>query len=91
MKNPCASAHHLHITSFGRPFIALAIFMCDGPFAHIGDDFHIAVRVGIKPCIGRNAVIINDQQLPMAHFLRVKIIGKTEMMLGIKPPMIGAA
>ena len=57
----------------------------------IGDDFHVAMRMGVESGMRRDTVIIDHQQLAKTHLLRIMIAGKAEMVLGIEPVMIGAA
>ena len=44
-------AHHSDVSRFGLTFVAETIPVGHHPFAHIGDDFHVGVRMGRKACI----------------------------------------
>ena len=63
MKNPCASRHDLNISGGRASFITLVIFVRNRASSDIGDNFHIPMRMCVKPCVRGNAVIINDHQL----------------------------
>src|SRR5690554_2616517 len=45
-------AHHLYVPGQGVTVIAEAVLMGDGAAAHVGDDFHVLVRVRGKPDCG---------------------------------------
>ena len=91
VENACAGAHHLNIARCRAAFIARAVLVADGPASHIGDNFHVAMRMRVETGMRRNDVIIDDQQFTKAHFLRIMIAGKTEMMLRLQPSVIGPA
>src|SRR5689334_9208437 len=84
-------AHHLNVARFGPALVAEAIPMRDRAFAHIGDDFHVGVRVERKTRIRSDLVVIPDAQLPPMRAVVVEIISKREMMARAQPAMVGAA
>ena len=57
---------------------------------NIGDDLHIPMRMRIKPGVRLDHIVIDHEKLAEAHLLRIVITGKTEVMLGVKPAVIGA-
>ena len=86
-----AGTHDLHTTG-GRPTrVPPVVFVTDGATAHVGDDFHIPVRVRVKAGVRRDAVIVDNQQLAVAHLFRVVVVGKTKVVLGVEPAVISAA
>ena len=91
MGNPGAGAHHLHITGFGTAMVTQVVLVGDGPLAYIGDDFHVAVRVGRKARVRRDFIIVPDPQRPPVHARGVIVFGKGKMMAGIQPTVMGTA
>jgi hypothetical protein len=65
--------------------------MGDGACSDIGDDFHVAVRVRGEAGLGRDQVIIPDAETTPAHALRIGVLREGEMVVGVKPAMVGAA
>src|SRR5690606_8576103 len=49
-------AHHLHVSGQGAAVIAEAVLVGDGAAAHVGDDFHVLVRVRGKAGLRGNDV-----------------------------------
>ena len=83
--DPGAGAHHLHVAGFGAPLVAEAVLMGDRALPHIGDDLHIGMRMRREPRFRCDLIVVPDPQSPPAHTLRVEIIGKGEMVLGLQP------
>ncbi|MNJ74708.1 hypothetical protein D3C77_716860 [compost metagenome] len=85
------STHHLHITGLGAALVAQVVLVADGAFTHISDDFHVAVRVRREAAACRNQVVVPDPQVAPVHPLRVVVLGKGKMMVGVEPAMVGMA
>src|SRR4249920_2135325 len=65
--------------------------MFERAFEHVGDDFHVAVRVRGKALAGRDAVVIQDAQRAEMHMLGVVIVGKRKCEIGIEPAVVEMA
>src|SRR3954462_15105152 len=65
--------------------------MGDRARADIGDDLHVAVRVGREARFGGDAVVVPDPDRAPAHPRRIVIIGEGEMVAGVQPAMVGVA
>src|SRR6516162_47863 len=87
--NPGPGAHDLHIARFGTALVAEAVLVGNCALPHISDDFHIGMRVRRKPRAGSDLVVIPNPQGSPSHALRVEVIGKREMMLGVEPVVMG--
>src|SRR5690606_24890768 len=57
-----ARAHHLHVAGFRAALVAQAVLVGDGAFAHVGDDFHVRVRMGREPGSRLDGVVVPDPQ-----------------------------
>src|SRR6516165_7474572 len=86
-----SGAHHLHVAGFGTAFVAKTVLMGDRPFADIGDDLHVGVRVRRKPGSRSDRVVIPYPERTPTHALGVVVVGKREMVLGIEPTMVRSA
>ena len=58
---------------------------------HVGDDLHIAVRVGGEAGARRDAVVIDHAQRLEAHVGRVAIAAERERVPAVEPAPVGAA
>src|SRR5260370_18163294 len=63
--------------------------MLESAIQHVGDDFHVAVRVHGEPAAAGHAVIVHDAQRAEMHVLRVVVIGKGKGEMGVQPAVIG--
>ncbi|MNT92732.1 hypothetical protein D3C72_2340620 [compost metagenome] len=56
---------------------------------HVGQDFHVFMRVGAKtlPCVDH--VFVDHPQRREAHKIGIVIVGKGEGVPAIQPTMIG--
>ncbi len=86
-----ARTHHLHVAGFGAAFVAQAVAMGDRAFADIGDDFHVAMRMGRETALRSDLVVVPHAQASPIHPLRIVISGKGEMVARIEPAVIGSA
>ncbi|MNJ64193.1 hypothetical protein D3C77_601360 [compost metagenome] len=91
MDDAAAGTHHLHVASGGTALVAQAVLVGDRSFAHIGDDFHVAVRVRREAAMGRDGVIVPHPEQAPVHARRVVIIREGEVVLGIQPAVLCAA
>ena len=57
-----ASAHNLDVSRFGFAFVAETIPVRHRSLTHIGDDFHVGVRMRRKARIGSDLIVIPDTQ-----------------------------
>src|SRR5690606_11715155 len=64
-------AHHLHVAGLGTALVAQVVLMADGPFAYVGDDLHVAMRMRRKARVRGDLVVIPDAQAPPVHSLGV--------------------
>ena len=58
---------------------------------HVGDDLHVAVRVGAEALAGRDAVVVDHAQRAEAHVLGVVVVGEREGVVGVEPAVVGVA
>jgi hypothetical protein len=91
MGDSSACAHNLHVTGFSPALIAQVVGVTDGAFAHIGDDFHVTVRMLWKARTWRDNVVVPHAKVAPVHALGVVVFGEREVVMGIKPAMVGAA
>ena len=66
----------------------IQVLMLNSTFQHVGQNFHIFMRVSAEalPCF--NHVVVNHAQRGEAHKVRIVIVGKRESMPGVQPAMI---
>ncbi|MNE56549.1 hypothetical protein D3C80_1514610 [compost metagenome] len=56
-------AHQLHIAGDNHRAGAHGVFVRQCAFQHIGDNFHVAVRMRAKAATCCNLIIVDDQQV----------------------------
>ncbi len=60
MADARAGAHRLHVAGLGATGVAQRILMGDRTRADIGDDLHVAVRMGREAGFRRDLVVVPD-------------------------------
>src|SRR3546814_18853353 len=63
----------------------LLVAVGDGAFPHIGDDFHVAVRVRVEAAAGTDGVVVPDPERADTHPLRIVVVAEAEVMAGGQP------
>src|SRR5262245_46809621 len=91
MQYPCASRHYLYITRFCSSLVALGVLVGYSALSDIGNNFHILMRMHRKPSAWLNGIIINYSEITKTHSFWVIVIGKTKMIMGVKPTIIGTS
>ena len=91
MSDPRAGTHNLNIARLCAADIAKAVLVGDRTFAHISDNFHVGMAMGIKASAGGNLVIIPHPDCAPLGPLWVMIVAKGEMMAGVEPAILKAA
>ena len=76
--HPGTRAHNLELARRNLLFVAHAVLVLNRAFQHIGQDFHVFVRVGTKALACINHVVVNHPQCGEAHEVRVVVVGKRE-------------
>lgn len=91
MEDAFAGAHELDLAGLEDAAIAEAVFVLEGAFDNVGEDFHVAVRVSGEAAAGSDAVFVDDAQAAEAHVGGVVVIGEGEGVMGFEPAMVGVA
>src|SRR5205823_9212134 len=89
--NAGAGAHALYVARHDGRAGAHRILVSERAFEHIGDDLHVAVAVRAEAATGLHAVLVDDAQHPVAHVLRVVVIGEGEAVVRVEPAVLGVA
>ncbi|MNP34237.1 hypothetical protein D3C76_1275130 [compost metagenome] len=91
MRHAAAGAHQLHIAGTDHRAGAQGVLVFQRAFEHIGENFHVAVRVLAEAFAGGHAVIVDHQQIGKTLFFRVAIAGEGKGMERLQPAVIGQA
>jgi len=89
MADAGAGAHDLNVARLGAPLVAQTVLMRDGTFTHIGDDFHVGVRMQRETRARLDGIVVPDAQAAPVHTLRIVIACEGEMVPGVQPAVIG--
>src|SRR5690349_258274 len=79
--NTAPRTHHLDIAGLGATAIAEAVLMGDGTLPHIGDDFHVGVRMQREAGVRRYGVVVEDAKRSPAHTGGIGMVAEREVML----------
>ena len=60
-------------------------------FEHVADDFHVAMAVGAETGARRDAVFVDDAQVPEPHVVAVQVVREREAVVALEPAVIGVA
>ena len=60
-------------------------------FEHVGDNFHIVVRMHAKAAAGRHAVVVNHAQAAEMHMLRIVVVRERKGEVRIEPAVVGVS
>lgn len=88
VEDATASTHALHVPRLDDGPVAHGVLVRQGTRQHVGDDFHVPVRVGGKSPGGGHAVLIDDPQRAEAHALGIVIIRKRKRVPAVQPAMV---
>src|SRR5215469_6720569 len=86
-----ARAHVLDVAGLDRRAVAHAVAVLQGALEHVGNDFHVAVRMHRKAAATRDAVIVHHPQGAKVHVLWVMVIGERKTEMGVQPTVVGVA
>src|SRR6185312_12815332 len=86
-----AGGHVLQFTGLDDAPVAHGVFMRKLPAEHVGDDFHVAVRMRAEAFAGHDEIVVDDAQAAIAHPCRVVVVRETEGVVTVEPAVIGVA
>src|SRR5262249_57246073 len=70
---------------------AQAVLVLQLALQHVGDDFHVVMRVGREARRRSHVVLIDHPQGPESHPARIPIVTEAEAVLGVQPSVIASA
>ena len=82
-------AHELDFPARDGVAVVQAVAVAELPFQGNGNHFHILVGVGAEPFVRKHRIVIEYAKGSELHAVRIEIIGKTECVVGIQPPVVG--
>jgi hypothetical protein len=80
--------HVLHAAGADDPVAADAIPMLELTGQDVGDDFHVAMRMGRESFARDDSIVVEDAQRAPIHVLRIVIVRETERVARPKPTMV---
>ncbi len=86
-----ARAHVLHVARLDHRAVAHTVFMFQGAFEDVRDDFHVAVRVLRKAAAPCDAVVVHYAQRAELRVLGIEVIGEGKSEMRIQPAVVGVA
>ena len=91
MHHAGARAHDLHVASSRAADVSKVVAVGDGPGPHVGDDFHVAVRMHSEARVRRDAIVVPHAKRPEVHARVVAVLGEGEMVMRVEPTVVGTA
>src|SRR5262249_42443884 len=89
--NPGAGAHLLHLAWPDHGTGPHAVLMFKGALEHVGDDFHVAMRMRGKPVARLDAIFVDHAQAAEGHEPRIVIVAERKCGVRIEPAIVGMA
>src|ERR1700733_762248 len=80
-----AGAHPLRFAGTNDRAGAEAVLVLERAFENVGDDLHVAMRVGGKPSAWADAILVDDAERAEAHFLGIIVIAERERGAAVEP------
>ena len=91
MSNTRSSTHHLHITRVGLTDVSLVITVRDNAFADIADDLYIGVVMETEAGVGRNLIVVQNDEIADRLMRWIAIRTYCEVVLRLEPSSISPA
>ena len=91
MPDPGSRRHPLHIARPDHRTGAKAVLVLQSTVQDIGEDLHIAVRMGWEAASRRDLVLVDDAERSEAHVRWVMVVAKRKAVLAIEPAKIRPA
>src|ERR1700733_6097782 len=89
MDHARACGHGLNRVGTEGSGFAHAVPMSEASFEHIGQDFHIAMRVGSKTSSRRDSIFVDNPQRAKTHMPRIVVARKRKAVITVDPAKIG--
>src|SRR5262249_39614261 len=89
--NAGAGAHLLHLARLDHGTGSHAVFVFEGALEHVGDDFHVAVRMRWKPVARLDAIFVDHAQAAEPHEARIVIVAERKCVVRIEPAIVDMA
>jgi hypothetical protein len=68
--------------------MAHAVLVLEGTIEDVGEDLHVAVRVGGEAAAGGDAVLVDDPELAKAHMVGIVVVPERERVARVQPPEV---
>src|SRR6266404_6215455 len=91
MRHAGARAHVLDVARLDHRPVAHTVAMLERTLEHVGDNFHIAMRVHGKTTAAGDAIVVHHAQSAELHVLGVVVISESKRKMRVEPAVIGVA
>src|SRR5438552_12913345 len=85
MADSRSRTHALHVADSDNGARASAVFVRKRAFEHVGDNFHVAVRVSGEPGAGSDTILIDYSEVAEAHVLSIIVVTERKRMTAVEP------
>src|SRR5262249_6916030 len=86
-----SGAHALELAGPDHRASTHAVAMGQFALEHIGDDFHVPMRVGAEPLPTLDAILVDHTQRPEPHLPRIIVVGERERVPAVEPTVVGVS
>src|SRR5687767_3202293 len=91
MDDSSTGRHGLDFVAVQNVMLSRTVPVAQTAFKHVGDDFHIPMRMRPKALAPLNAIVIEHAQDAEAHVLRIIVVGKGKRKVRLQPAPVGPA
>src|SRR6204780_1349001 len=80
-----AGAHPLRFAGTNDRAGAEAVLVLERAFENVGDNLHVAMRMGGEPGAGADAILVDDAQRAKSHLLGIVVVAERERVTAVEP------
>jgi hypothetical protein len=88
VRDPGPGAHVLDVAAGQGVLVAHAVGVRQLPVDHVGDDLHVAVRMGVEPGAGLDQVVVEHPHDAEVDVVGVVVAGEGEVEAAAQPAQV---
>src|SRR5438552_13429028 len=89
MQNSAAGGHHLDFAGTDFSLMPGGIRMRKLAVDDVGNDLHVAMRVGVKAAVRGDDVVVEDAQGREVHVVGIVVVAEGKVPVRVQPAVVG--
>jgi hypothetical protein len=78
VEHTCSGAHQLHLAGAKGAAVAHAVFVLQGAFEHVAEDFHVPVRMHGESSAWSDTIFVDHAQRAKTHLRGIVVLREGE-------------